>query len=439
MSASLRARVAKGLTRIISKGNSLSEVVPDFDNLMHQDKALARELLYGTLPRRHQEFFAPAQLQVMPLKTRDNDIKCLIMLGLYQLFYTRIPDHAVLSETVQASVKLKKVWAKGLINALLRKALREGETLVDSVNSKPWIAASLPQWFYQQIEKDWPEESEQIAASSHLRAPLTLRVNSRHLSREQYLQKLQEKDINAKTHPLAVQAISLEKSCDITLLPGYQEGDFSVQDSAAQMAGALLEVEPGQRILDACAAPGGKTSHLLELTNNKAEVIAVDNSAVRVERLQENLKRLQLNAKTIVADIINTKDWFDGVSFDRILCDAPCSATGIIRRHPDITVLRRGSDIKPLNRIQQQILDALWPLLKPGGIMIYATCSILRSENSEQIRTFLQRHKDAKLEEICSKVTEYPEYRKALPGWQILPGENEMDGFYYAKLYKVAI
>ncbi len=439
MSASLRARVAKGLTRIISEGNSLSEVVPDFDNLTQQDKALARELLFGTLRQHYPLEAITGRLLNKPLKTKDNDIKCLIMLGLYQLFFTRIPDHAVLSETVQASVKLKKAWAKGLINALLRKALREGDTLVNSVNTKPWIAASLPQWLYQQIEKDWPEESKQITTGSHKRAPLTLRVNHRHTSREQYLKKLQEKAINAVPHPLAEQALSLEKSCDITLLPGYLEGDFSVQDSAAQMAGQLLEVMPGQRILDACAAPGGKTTHLLELTDNKADMIAVDNSADRVERLQENLKRLQLNAKTVVADVINTSDWFDGDRFDRILCDAPCSATGIVRRHPDIAILRRESDIKPLNRIQQKILDALWPLLKPGGIMLYATCSILRSENSEQISAFLQRHKDARLEEITSGESESLEVRNAIPGWQILPGESEMDGFYYAKLHKVAI
>jgi len=439
MSASLRARVAKGLTRVVSKGNSLSEVVPDFDNLTHQDKALARELLFGTLRQYYPLDGITNRLLNKPLKTKDDDLKCLIMLGLYQLFYTRIPDHAVLSETVQASVKLKKPWAKGLINALLRKALREGDNLVESVNAKPWIAASLPQWFYQQIEQDWPEETTQIATNSHQRAPLTLRINSRRTSRDKYLQKLQDKGINAKPHSLAEHALLLEKSCDITSLPGYREGDFSVQDSAAQMAGSLLDVKPGHRILDACAAPGGKTSHLLELTNNKAEMVAVDNSAARVERLQENLKRLQLNSKTVVADVIDTNNWFDGELFDRILCDAPCSATGIIRRHPDIAVLRRESDIKPLNRIQQQILDALWPLLKPGGIMLYATCSILRSENSEQISAFLQRHQDVRLEEITSGGAGSFEFRNASPGWQILPGENEMDGFYYAKLHKLTV
>jgi len=436
MSASLRARVANGVSRIVAQGNSLTDVLPDYDSLQEKDKALARELTFGTL-RHYYSLKAISRLLLnKPLKARDNNIYCLIIVGLYQLFYTRIPDHAALSETVQATVKLNKPWAKGLVNALLRKALREGDELLDKVNSNPSVASSMPDWLYEQLKTDWPDEYLQIIETYHQRAPLTLRVNTRHLDRERYLEKLEKAGVAASVHPLAEQALLLDKSCDIKTLPGYHQGDFSVQDSAAQMAAQLLDVKPGQKILDACAAPGGKTSHILELVDNNASVVAVDNSAIRVKRLEENLQRLKVNAKTLTANAMNSNDWHRGEPYDRILCDAPCSALGIVRRHPDIAVLRRKTDIGPLNVIQQQLLDTLWPLLKPGGVMLYATCSILKSENSDQIRQFLQKHSDAELVEIRPKDMITGKKHTSLPGWQIFPGELNMDGFYYAKLQK---
>jgi 16S rRNA (cytosine967-C5)-methyltransferase len=222
----------------------------------------------------------------------------------------------------------------------------------------------------------------------------------------------------------------------VRTLPGYVAGDFSVQDSAAQLAAQLLDVKPGQHILDACAAPGGKTAHILELVDNKATVIALDNSAARLERLQENLLRLKLSAKTIVADASHSNSWHKGEAFDRILCDAPCSALGVIRRHPDIAILRREDDIQKLIGLQQQILDDLWSLLKVGGILLYATCSILKVENALQVDNFLKRHHDAKLLEIKLKGADSLSLQSNTLGWQIYPGEQQMDGFYYAKLYK---
>ena len=435
MSADLRARVAKGLSEVINKGRSLTEVLPDFDILDDKDKGLARELTFGTLRKYYPLEVISEQLLNKPLKKKDSDLQCLILVGLYQLFFTRIPDHAVLSETVQATISLKKKWAKNLINALLRKALRESEQLLSIMDKSPSIAASLPKWLYKQLKQDWPNNVEEIAKNIHQRAPLTLRVNRRHGSRDAYLSRLKEVEINAEIHPLADQALLLEKSCDITKLPGYIEGDFSVQDSAAQMAAQLLDVKAGQRILDACAAPGGKTAHILELTDNKARVLALDNSARRLQRLDENMTRLKLNVETKVADASDTESWFDGETFDRILCDAPCSALGIIRRHPDITVLRRESDIAALNTIQQQLLNSLWQCLKPGGIFLYSTCSILKSENTKQISHFLDSHDDATLIDTCPVAS--PVDNENLPqDWQIFPGELKMDGFYYAKLYK---
>jgi len=433
MSAALRARVAKGLVQVLGKGEgqgkSLTEILPAFDHLEQKDKALAREIIFGTLRQYYQLLAVSELLLSKPLKNKDKDVLCLILIGLYQLFYTRIPDHAVLSETVQAATKIKKPWAKSLINAILRKALRESEQLLTTVNEDPAIKASLPQWIYQQLATDWPQQLHEICENSHQRAALTLRVNCRHNSRDQYLLRLQKSGIAATIHPLADQALVLEKSCDITTLPGYKQGDFSVQDSAAQLAAQLLDVHVGQHILDACAAPGGKTAHILELTDNQATVVALDNSAKRLQRLQDNLTRLKLKAKTIVADAIKTDDWYQqGEDFDRILCDAPCSALGIIRRHPDIAVLRRASDIATLNSIQQQMLKALWPLLKPGGILLYSTCSILKSENSQQLNDFLQQHSDAELDQGITNNAE--------AGWQIFPGEQQMDGFYYAKIHK---
>jgi len=436
MSAVLRARVAKGLTQVIGEGKSLTEVLPLYDSLEDKDRGLARELTFGTLRQYHQLEVISEQLLKKPLKKKDTDLFCLILVGLYQLYSTRIPDHAVLSETVEATAKLKKKWAKGLVNALLRKASRESEQLLSIVSKSPSISASLPKWLYKQLRTDWPDNFDDIAQQCHQRAPLTLRINRRHNSRDEYLSRLQDAGIEASVHSLANQALLLDKSCDITTLPGYLDGDFSVQDSAAQMAGQILDVKPKQRILDACAAPGGKTAHILELTDNDATVVALDNSAQRLQRLEENLSRLKLNAKTIVADAIKTSNWFQGEAFDRILCDAPCSALGIIRRHPDITVLRRESDIPTLNVIQQQLLDSLWLLLKPGGIMLYSTCSILKSENSEQISTFIQRHSDASLMDINSPQLMKNNIKRTGQDWQIFPGELKMDGFYYAKLCK---
>jgi len=437
MSADLRALVAKSLSGVIYKGKSLTEILPEFDKLDDRDKGLARELTFGTLRKYYPLEVISEQLLNKPLKKKDSDLQCLILVGLYQLFFTRIPDHAVLSETVQATISLKKKWARNLINALLRKALRESEQLLSIMDKSPSIAASLPKWLYKQLREDWPNNFEEIAKNSHQRAPLTLRVNRRHGSREEYLSRLNAVEINAEIHPLADQALLLEKSCDITKLPGYAEGDFSIQDSAAQMAAQLLEVKAGQRILDACAAPGGKTSHILELTDNKAKVLALDNSARRLQRLDENMSRLKLNAQTIVADASDTDSWFDGEMFDRILCDAPCSGLGIIRRHPDITVLRRESDIDALNAIQQQLLDSLWQCLKPGGIFLYSTCSVLKSENTMQISRFLDSHNDATLCDTCPADSDI-DNENTSQDWQIFPGELKMDGFYYAKLHKSA-
>jgi len=426
MSAALRARVAKGITQVVSHGKSLSEVLPDFSHLEPKDRALARELTIGTLRQYFQLKAIAAELLEKPLKNKDDDVLCLILLGLYQLFHTRIPDHAVLSETVQATLKIKKNWAKGLVNALLRKALRESEQLLTRVSKFPEVASNMPRWLIKRLKVDWPESYQEICLNSRQRAPLTLRVNSRHNSREQYLLTLDEALISATPHSLASNALLLDKSCDVTTLPGYLEGDFSVQDSAAQQAAELLDLKQGQFILDACAAPGGKTAHILELSDNNSTVIALDSSAKRLLRLDENLARLKLKAKSVVADASDPGSWFvgeefEGKQFDRILCDAPCSALGIIRRHPDIAILRRATDIEPLNDIQQKLLDALWPLLKSGGIMLYSTCSILKSENTEQIMSFLKRQTDAVLEKE----------------WQILPGDEQMDGFYYAKLKKL--
>ncbi|PCJ49431.1 MAG: 16S rRNA (cytosine(967)-C(5))-methyltransferase [Gammaproteobacteria bacterium] len=420
MSAALRARVAQGISRVVSQGKSLTEVLPDYDHLEPRDRALARELTFGTLRQYLQLMALTKQLLQKPLKKKDNDVLCLILVGLYQLFHTRIPDHAVLSETVQATLKIKKKWAKNLVNALLRKALRESEQLHTFANQSQESALNMPGWIIKQLKQDWPEDYVNICINSRLRAALTLRVNSRQTSRDEYLHQLEQAGIAASTHVFADHALVLEKSCDVTSLPGYLKGDFSVQDAAAQLAAQLLDVKPGQRILDACAAPGGKTAHILELTDNKSDVLALDNSARRLIRLDENLKRLNLKAKSLVADASDPDIWFEGDKFDRILCDAPCSALGIIRRHPDIAILRRPTDIVQLTQIQEQLLDALWAVVKSGGVLLYSTCSILKAENTQQIAKFLHRHSDAKLKKE----------------WQILPGDEQMDGFYYAKLQK---
>ena len=429
----LRAHVAKLLKAIIIDGKSSSECTAGLNELPESERALARNLLSGTLRYYFSLDALSKKLISKPLKQKDYDVHCLVLLGFYQLIHMRVPNHAALSETVAASKALKKIWAKGLINAVLRNFLRNKENLLAEINKRESARYELPEWLLSSIKSDYPDNAVLIFEGLKQRAPLTLRVNRRVNCREDFLNQLIDAGIDAEVDNAAPDALRLTESTDVTRLPGFSDGAFSVQDAAAQLAAHILAPEPGERILDACAAPGGKTCHLLEFTDNKLDLLAIDNDEARLSRVQENLTRLKLDANLKCADLTERSAWFDDKPFDRILLDAPCSATGVMRRHPDIKLHRRASDIDELSHLQARLLDELWQTLKTGGVMVYATCSIFKQENEEQIAAFLSRHINAQLLELPGQ--DKRSYQASF-GMQFLPNEAGRDGFFYAKLQK---
>jgi len=415
-----RTNAAKILQAVIYKGESLSAA------LLNEEDSLTRDLCYGSL-RWHEPLSALInELLSKKLKPKDKDIECLIRVGLYQIIYQKTPDHAAVGETVSALKGLKKAWAKKLVNAVLRNYLREQENLQEEIQKRQVVKYAFPLWLIHEIKQAWPDNWEDILTESNQRAPMTLRVNLKHQTREQYMQTLEAENIQAQVLDEVDTAIKLENPINVFDLPGFAQGAVSVQDGAAQLASILLDCKDGMSVLDACAAPGGKTGHILESAKN-LDVIAVDYSETRLKRVTQNLERIKLDATVITADALDTDQYAQDKLFDRILFDAPCSATGVIRRHPDIKVLRRQSDIIELQQLQSKMLDALWEKLKPEGILLYATCSILSQENEQQIKAFIERHNNVKVLPIDGA--------QAL-GRQVFPGEGSMDGFYFSKLQK---
>ncbi|MBU0654370.1 MAG: 16S rRNA (cytosine(967)-C(5))-methyltransferase RsmB [Gammaproteobacteria bacterium] len=429
---SARAIAARLLQRVIYGGDSLTEVLQGYtaNNLPSQEQALLRDLCFGTL-RWHERLTGIIdELLTKPLKKADKDVECLLRVGLYQLIYQRTPDHAAVNETVKAAKKLKKQWAGNLINGVLRSFLRSQNDILARVEARPSAHYVFPEWLMSRIQSAWPDDWESILQASNSRPPMTLRVNQRIQTTAAYWQLLRASAIPADPVAGVGSALNLQAPIGVEQLPAFAEGAVSVQDAAAQLAAGLLDCQPGMRVLDACAAPGGKTCHLLEMTDD-LQLLAIDNSDARLQRVHENLRRLHLHAKILAADAGEPLSWWDGQAFDRILLDAPCSATGVIRRHPDIKVLRREGDIASLQQEQARLLRALWQTLQPGGKLLYATCSILPDENIRQVEGFLQEQNDA----VHLPIT--AEWGRALPiGRQILPGSEGMDGFYYALLEK---
>jgi 16S rRNA (cytosine967-C5)-methyltransferase len=423
-----RVQAARLLAQVLD-GASLSRVMPAVQG--HTDEApLIQEFVYGSL-RWH--FLLSGLLRLLlekPLRNKDRDVECLLRIGLYQLREMRIPAHAAVNETVRETRTMKKPWAKGLINGVLRRYQRDRDALEQQLDTAESVAH--PQWLLNKLQHAYPETWADVCTASNQRPPMVLRVNERRQSVEAYLQELGEAGMDAKRHPVAPQALVLERACDVSSLPGFDEGRVSVQDAAAQLAAGLLDLGPGMRVLDACAAPGGKTAHILE-QGESLEVWALEKDGARVQSLMQTLSRLGLDARVVEADAGDVEAWWDGRPFDRILLDAPCSATGVIRRHPDIRIHRRPADIDRLREEQQRLLRALWPLLRPGGMLLYATCSILPEENIDQVALFLDERVDAR--EFALPL----EYGlKQSSGRQILPGEQGMDGFFYAGIIKIS-
>ncbi len=433
-SAGARARATAALTlqAVLGHGRSLTEALDQLEDLdQDRDRPLIQELSYGTLRLLPRLKAIAAQLLSKPLKPEDGDLEALILIGFYQLLATRIPPHAAVASSVAATRVLGKPWAARLVNALLRRCQREHEALLaqaDKIEEAHWL---FPTWLLDRLRAEWPADWSEIVAASNTQAPLWLRVNCLATDRDTYVRELAATGITARPAPQAPQGLVLDQPLPMARLPGFAAGRVSIQDANAQLAAPLLGVLPGERVLDVCAAPGGKTAHLLELAGGQLDLTALDIHPQRLERVRDNLQRLSLAARLLVGDATEPSgDWAQG-PYDRILLDVPCSATGVIRRHPDIKWLRRPGDIEALCARQARMLDAIWPLLAPGGTLVYVTCSLLPDENERQIRAFLYRQGDAAEDPIAATWG-----LTRTSGRQTLPQVGGGDGFYFARLRK---
>jgi len=422
------------IEQIIEEKITLSNALSNNDSFKQagNDKALIQEISYGTFRWYIQLEHLLNQLLEKRLKKKDSRLKYLMIVGLYQLIYMRIPAHAVVSETVETCKKINKEWAKGLVNAILRRYIRDADILNPLLSDDEIIKTSHPKWLIEQLKQDWPDEWKSILDADNQRPPMYLRVNQLHHGREHYLIKLKKAGIEATATHYSNHGIILEQAIDVDRLPGFKEGDVSVQELAAQLSTELLDLKSGHNVLDACAAPGGKSAHILESQPEIKSLTVIEKDPNRAKTLADTLKRLNLNAIMKVSDVIDIDFWWNKENFDRILLDAPCSATGVIRRHPDIKLLRTPEEVSNSSKLQIRLLTTLWQTLKRNGLLLYVTCSILKQENSDLIKQFMATHNDCFLKPITAKWGKDTGY-----GRQILTGQNNMDGFFYACLEKI--
>lgn len=427
-----RARVAAVQAHAeVLQGRSVDDALAGTTaDLSGPQRARCRAVTYEAC-RWHGRWEAALQLLLSKkLKPRDQIIGSVVICALVEIECMDTPTHAAVDSYVNLSKALELGHARGLINAVLRRFLRERDAIIKKIDKQPAAQFAHPPWMLALLREDWGEQRSAVLEAGNGRGPMTLRVNRRAGSREDYLAALALAGI-AATAGIGAWDVVLAEPLPVELLPGFSEGKASVQDSAAQLAAALLDPQSGQRVLDACAAPGGKTAHLLEWADNDLQLTALDVSGSRLTRVTENLDRMGLKAQVQCADAAQVGDWWDGQLFDRILLDAPCTGSGVIRRHPDIKLLRRREDVRQLVIVQAGLLDALWTALAPGGRLLYATCSVFRDENDRQIEAFLQRCEGARLLDIHLPVGQVGEH-----GAQILPGQGGADGFFYALLEK---
>ena len=428
-----RALAAQALAEVALRGASLREVQARAAPALAdpRDRALLAALLHEGARYWLRYDALLARLLERPLRTRLPALHALLILGLVQIERMRLPEYAAVAATVEAARVLGHSHQSGLINAVLRRFLRERAALTAALDTDAVTRHALPRWLLDAIVRDWPGPAAAVLATINVEAPPTLRVNRRRSRRDEVIVTLAGAGHAAHAHAWLSDAVLLDAGTDVTRLPGWREGAIAVQDGAAQIAADLLDVTSDLRVLDACAAPGGKTCHLLERAD--LDLLALDREPERLARVTANLERLGLTATLCAGDAARPAEWWDGRPFDRILLDAPCSATGVLRRQPDVRLHRRATDIPTLAQAQRGLLDALWPLLAPGGRLLYATCSLLRAENSAVATAFATSHADAEAVPIT-----LPAGRADGPGWQILPGEDGLDGMYYAAFTKRA-
>lgn len=426
--SSPRAVAANIIARVLA-GQSLNRLLPAaLDAADATQRPLCQELVYGTL--REWPCLAETCLSFLakPLRRKDQDVMALLCIGLYELAHLSTPPHAVVSETVNATRALKKSWATGVVNGVLRAFQRQSGVTAETLS--PAAQLALPAWLHTELCSQYGDATEQIALAARHRPPMTLRVNQLKNRRDSYLQLLAEAEIDATPCTVSQDGVVLSRPVDVALLPGFGEGKASVQDSAAQLVAGLLAPQVGERILDACAAPGGKACHLLELQPALEELVALDISESRLQRVTENAARLDLKLTPLVADACKLPETLLSKGFDAILADVPCSATGVMRRNPDIKILRESDDIAGFARQQLAILEGLWPALKPGGRLLYVTCSVLAGENDEVVGRFAAQH-GAHIAALQLS-TGTPRQH----GWQTLPDQHGGDGLYFALLQR---
>ncbi|MDH4259798.1 MAG: 16S rRNA (cytosine(967)-C(5))-methyltransferase RsmB [Gammaproteobacteria bacterium] len=436
--AGIRAAAARAVAAVAGNGqrleSALAEVVPG-----RAQRPAIQSLAFGTL-RWYFELDACLGLLLdRPAAALDPEIRALALVGLFQLSHGATPAHAAVAETVEATRVLGRPRAAGLVNALLRRFQREGAAIMGRAHENPQARHAHPSWLLDALMHEWPDHWQVIVAAGNAEPPMWLRVNRRHGTRDAYLARLAAAGMSAECSAFAPEALRLAQPVNVGELPGFAEGAVSVQDAAAQLAPYFLAAQSGMRVLDACAAPGGKACHMLELEPGIAELVALDIDPLRSKRIEENLSRLRLTAKVVVGDAANA-DWWDGRAFDRILLDAPCSGTGVIRRHPDIKLLRRPDDIARFRAAQLALLRSVYALLTPGGRLLYASCSVLRAENSAMVGEFLSADSTA-LDVTESARLLLPGVAPVQcpgPGCALPSGAADADGFYYACLEKRA-
>lgn len=450
------------LTALNKDQGSLASLLPAAaEKVEPSHQALLQEMVFGVCRWADRLELQLAPLMAKPLRNKNSDIKMLLMLGLYQLEFMRIAEHAALNETVDVVRSLRKDWARGLVNAVLRNHLRTKKKSATNGDPLPEADSDVsdvyqfahPQWMIDQIRDDWPDHWQQILTEGNKRPPLTLRVNRLKIGANEWMLSLQDKQCTAAKIVGVQQAVVLDPPMPVDNIPGFAEGRASVQDGAAQLAvemlvtalksdkcGKVTDAGTAMRLLDACAAPGGKTGQLLEAMDT-ASVVALDNKQARLTRISENLERLGLEdrAQLFCADATSASDdelWWDEEMFDALLLDVPCSGSGVIRRQPDIKLLRQPGHLNSLAETQRALLDNLWPKLKLGGKLLYATCSVFRSENESRMAEFLESRRDAREISPTSLLPQMPAGTACRHGWQLLPGQAEMDGFFFCLIEK---
>ncbi|MEO8445473.1 MAG: 16S rRNA (cytosine(967)-C(5))-methyltransferase RsmB [Gammaproteobacteria bacterium] len=444
--AQTRALAARAVAAVLARGQTLEAALDavlaeasllDGQPLPDRDRAQVQALAFGAVRGHHRHRALLARLLNRPLKGEDRTLEALLSVGLFQLADPEQPDHAAVSATVDACRLLGEHPAAGLVNATLRRYQREAPALLESLRADPAAWYSHPAWLLQLLRDDWPGDWQGIAEANQRRPPFWLRVNRLRTSVADYTARLAvELGVGATGLDGCPDALRLDAAVPVQRLPGFADGLVSVQDAASQYAAPLLAPEPGMRVLDACAAPGGKTTHLLEVANGSLDLTAIDIAPARLLLVESNLQRLGFRASLVSGDATNPAAWWDGRPYDRILIDAPCTATGVIRRHPDIKLLRRAADLPELTARQRLLLDRLWPLLAPGGRLLYSTCSLLRAENQALVAGFLETGA-ARLLPVTPEPGSAPgpgsgPVSGAGSSLQLLPGGRDTDGFYYA-------